>query len=498
MIDWKEKVTFIEQTTTQGSVAKALSNFGENEHLMIIDIWKRNTDLFTCSACRETFIDIVRKNQLTEVVKEKIHEFYLKPFDQSISNDEEKRDLIKEISYEKRIDLAKVIIEIRDPNFVPKLIKHLKKIDDDEHGHIFRVTAEEILASFESNYVIEQLISYAIDKSQSNILRRCFIGALSKSKGKVNISIFETLVEDDNLLVRRNAINGLRKYPALEVKEILLRHINDEDGWLQHEIIEILGEKGLLIELVEKNLFPIKFYDATVEAYLKQIIKYSLYKLIPTLDELSDIVKDNKRLQIKIAETYCYLSEEDKAKKIIENFYDKDKFTTDDHILHDITKIAPNFNLPYSIELINRVLKSVNTLEKKYMYEDWCSEALGKIGGPDSVKLLKKMVEKHGSGKHGLLIERVFRSLNPLVSAKDEDWYINFLKLHTHLSDIDLHRVIEGLGRIGTDKSIKIIREIAQSYKDNGYILNICFLSYENIMYSSGKFTNIKDEDLFL
>jgi len=497
-IDWKEETTFFDQTTTQSSVAKALSNFGENEHLMIIDIWKKNTDVFTCSACKEAFIDIARKNQLTEVIKEKIHEFYLKPFDQSISSDEEKRDLIKEISYEKRIDLAKVIIEIRDVNFVPKLIKCLKNINNKEKEYEFFWGAEEILASFESNDVIEQLISYAIDKNQSNILRGYCIRALSKSKGKVDFSIFKTLVEDDNLLVRGNAISGLRKYPTLQVKDILFSHINDESSWIQQEIIEILGEKGLLIELVKNNLFPIKLYNATVEAYLKQIIKYSLYNLIPTLNELRDIVKDNKRLQIQFAETYCYLSEEDKAKKIIEGFYDGDKLITDDHILHNVIKIAPNFNLPYSIELINRVLESVNILEEKYIYEDWCSEALGKIGGIDSIELLKKMVEKHGSEKHGLLIESVFRSLNPLVSTKDEDWYINFLKLHTHLSDIDLHRVIEGLGGIGTDKSIKIIRKIAQSYKDDSYILNTCFLSYEYIMSSSGKIIKFQEKDLFL
>lgn len=108
LIDWKEELTFLEITTTQGSVAKALSNFGENEHLIIIDIWKKNTDTFTCSACREAFVDIVRKNQLTEVVKEKLYNFYLEPIDQNSLVDD------------KKDDLAKVIIEINDAKFIPK------------------------------------------------------------------------------------------------------------------------------------------------------------------------------------------------------------------------------------------------------------------------------------------------------------------------------------------------------------------------------------------
>ena len=81
LIDWDENSTLIGLTTTQGSIAKALSNYGENEHLKIIDIWKKNTDIFTSSACREAFVNVVRKNQLTEEVKEKLFDFYLEPLE---------------------------------------------------------------------------------------------------------------------------------------------------------------------------------------------------------------------------------------------------------------------------------------------------------------------------------------------------------------------------------------------------------------------------------
>lgn len=484
LIDRNEVSTLITPTTAQGSVAKALSNFGEDEHLIIINIWKKNTDIFTSSACREALINIVRRNELSEKVKESLFDFYLEPLD-------------KRMLAHKKSDLAKIIIEVGDVLFIPKLIQSIKHISDEEKEYEFLWGSEEILASFESNDVIKQLISYAVDENQSNILRGYCTGALSKSKGKIDISVFETLVENDNLFVRRNAINGLRKYPALEVKEILFRHINDEDGEIQYDIIEILGEKELLVELVEKNLFPIKFYYSTVESYLKQIKKYSLHKLVPTLTELSIIVKENKRLLIQIAETYNHLSEENKAKKIIESFYDGDKFILDDQVLYDIIRAAPKFDSPYSIKLINRVLKSFNTLEEKSAYEYWCSEALGKIGGADSVELLKKMVEEGEYEKNGLLIESVFRSLNPLVSIKDEDWYVDFLESNPSLSNTDLHRIIEGLGRIGTEKSIKKIRETAKLYRENSYILNVCFRSLENIMFSSGKITNVQEEDLF-
>ena len=154
----------------------------------------------------------------------------------------------------KRSDLAEVIIEIGDVRFVPKLIQNLRNINNESEEYEFLWESEKILASFESNDVVEQLISYAVDNSQKNFLRECCTGALSESKGRVELSIFERLVKDENLLIRRKAINGLRKYPNSQIKEILFKNMNDEDGWIQHDILEILGEKGLLVELIKNNL----------------------------------------------------------------------------------------------------------------------------------------------------------------------------------------------------------------------------------------------------
>lgn len=391
--------------------------------------------------------------------------------------------------------LLKLLLKLTTQN----LFQNLNEINDEEREYGFFRGTEEILASFESNSVIEQLISYAVDKSQSNIIRRCCAEALSISKGKVDISVFERLVEDDDLFVRRNAISGLRRYPNLQVEEILFSHINDDNCWIQHDIIEILGEKGLLVELIKNDLFPNKYYDVTISAYLNQIRKYQIYELSYTVDKLEYDISDIT-LQMHIVETYCSLYHESKAKKIIEHFYDGDNFVSEGYILYYIIKLAPRFNSQYAIELIQRALKTINTLEKEAIstYGNLCAEALGKIGGDDSVELLKKMAEKSGSEERGILIESVFRSLNSLVSTIDEDWYISFLESNTHLGDIDLHRVIEGLGGIGTEKSTRTIREIAQSYKDNGFILNICFRSYENIMFSSGKITDVQEKDLLL
>lgn len=507
LIDWKEESTFFGISTTQGSVAKALSNFEEKEHLLILDIWKKNSDIFTSIACREAFIDIVRRGQLTEKVKEKLFDFYLGLPDQTLVSNS------RMYFPHKKSDLAMLIIKIGDKKLVPRLIQHLQNIRNESGEYESIRGIEEILASFESNGVIEQLISYAVDKDQSDILRGCCAGALSKSRGKVDISIIKRLFEDDNSLVKINVVNGFRKYPSSCVKEILFGYINDEDTWIQSQIIEILGEKGLLVELVKNDLFSFKYHDDNIASvcldkycchcnshsvghydvistYLKQIRIHYLYELLPTVDQLRYII--NEKIQIEIAETYCSLFEDVKAKRIIENLYEEDKFVNES-VLPYIIKLAPKFDSNYSLQLIHRALKTAYNLEEKSipMYENLCIEALKDIGTDDAIELLKKMAEK------GELIGAVFESLNPLASVKEEDWYINFLKLNTHIHYLDLYMVIKGLGKIGTKKSIKIIQEIAQFYKDNSYILDICFKSYENIMFSCGKITDVQEKDLF-
>lgn len=481
--DWNENETAIHETSVQGSVAKALSNFGEEEHLKIIEIWKKNSYLITSIECREALLRVVKRNELTERVKEGLFDFFLEPYETLRS-------------HEKR-DLAKVIAEIGDVEFVPTLIEYIKDRNFESDEYEFLGSMKEILASFTSDEVIEQLISCAFDIKQKEILRRCCAGALSISRGKVEFSVFEHLVENEDILIKRRAIDGFKRYPNSQVKEVLFNHINDENGWIQHDIIEVLGEKGLLIELIKKNLFPVKNYNVTISAYLKQIRKYHLYELLPTIDKLSHIVKD-KKLQMQIVETYCSLSEKEKAKKIIENFYEGGKFITEDYILHDIIEISPQFDFPYSIELIHRSLKTVDDLGINLIsYEESFVEALEKIGGDESVDLLKRMAENFASKRQTITIGILFRSLNSVVSTKDEGWYINFLKSNSYLDKWDLPRIIEGLGKIGTEKSINLIKELAHSHKDDKYILNACFRSFENIMYSSGKIINVQEDDLF-
>ncbi|RKY53482.1 MAG: hypothetical protein DRP93_06490, partial [Candidatus Neomarinimicrobiota bacterium] len=233
-IDWDEGSFFL--GSTQGSVAKALSNFDIDDQLRAIEIWRKKPDILTNMDCIEAILNIIREGKLTKRVKKGLLDFYLEKVENDI--------------YKSHKDggLADILIEIGDENFIPKLIESFGTRDPQNHLHGMRT--KDILVSYKSNHVIEQLSSKAIDQKNSDLIREECSAALSKSKGIVPLSIFEKLLEDKNPRIRRNAINGLDRFSAAEVKDLLLEYVNDEDAWVQHESIKILGDNGLLVELV--------------------------------------------------------------------------------------------------------------------------------------------------------------------------------------------------------------------------------------------------------
>ena len=481
LINWKEKIPTIMGFTTQGGVAKALSNFTETEHLMIIDIFKNNPDIFTRNDCKDALLNITRAGKLTKGVENAIFDLFMEQENDSIPSDS-------------GYYLADILIEINNKSIVMELIQSLK---NDGYDELFQVNVEKILASYAAEEVIKILVDHAIDKTNHERIRITCTWALSHSNGNIKLSIIESLLDDDNPIIRRNAVKGLNRFSKAEVKDILFRLVNDEDRMVQSHTIAILGKKELLIELVKENHFPKKYCDITIKSYLDQIRKYRYYDLLTTIDELGEPFIHDDRFKIDIAHTYCVLGESLKAQKIVESFFDADKFILSKYALADITQLAPYFDDGYSLKIIKAAFNSIDQTDRAGgHYVNKCVEALEIIGTDEALNFLKNLAEKYASDKETVLIEKVFRSLNQIASVKDEDWYINYLKVNTHISNSDLHRAIEGLGRIGSKKSIDLIKEIAVNYKNNAYILNVCYISAENILFSNGIIPDVNIDHL--
>jgi hypothetical protein len=404
--------------------------------------------------------------------------------------------LEKEVPYNDADNISSLIIEINDEKIVFELIQKIPIISKEER--IFLANFDEILAGCTSKKVIEKLISIASDASQHEFLRECSTEALSKTKGTVPIDVFIHLIQDNHPLIRRNAVWGLDRFPSHQIKEVLIDQIDDENWIVQEAIIEILAERGFLIELIKQRHLPKKLFGNSIRTLLRKIRKFCLRELIPFITKLKERIS-NERVLIDFSYTYCVLGDFDTAKQIIESFYIEGKFVFKEYGLSDLIQIAPNFDNAYAYSIINRAWNFIDeSKDKGYYHQHLCIESLGRIKSSESISLLKETAIHHAEKKSVVIIEEIFRSLNRIVSTDDEDWYIQFIKKHAPFEESDYNRIIEGLGRIGTEKSEILIKEISNEYKDDEYILNACYFSLEAIKSRSGKFFTVCEEDLLL
>ena len=481
-IDWDERAPFwFYYSTTQGSIAKALSNFDEDEYLKIIDIWKNKMDIFTSGNCKEAILNIHRNGKLTEKVKEELLNFYI-----------ETTDTENEISKSGHTSqLSEVLIEINDESFIPILIKNIDKSDYSIHNKY----TEDILASYQSEDAINQLVNEVLNKdNEAKIIEVCS-AALSESKGIVSLTVFTQLLDYENFRVRGNAVKGLGKFSSSEIKSYLLEHLNDKNSFVQGEILKVLGDKGLLTNLLH---IPFNLYNA--EVLLHEIQKFKLKEMLPIVNLLKNQINNDDRLLVNIAYTFCIFEETEKAKKIVNEFLSEDRVATSEFTLADLAKIAPSFDASYSLLIIEFVLKSIDKFEDikgKGYWEELCIKALEKMGDEKSIDMLKELATDYASQKEPFGVERALRSINILATNNDEDWYIHFINSNPTLGKIDLGRAIEGLGYIGSKKSIPIIRKIAILNKEDSDICNTCFKSLGNIYRIGGVSKEITEIDLF-
>ena len=481
-IDWDEIIPFpFYYSTTQGSIAKALSNFDEGDYLKIIDIWKNKIGFSTSGDCKEAILNIHRNGKLTEKVKEKLLNFYI-----------ESTYAGNEISKSVHTgQLSEVLIEINDENFIHILIKNIDKSDYSIHNKY----TEAILASYQSEDAINQLLNEVLNKDNETRIIEVCSAALSESKGIVPLTVFTQLLDYENFGVRGNAVKGLGRFSSSEIKSSLLEHLNDKNSFVQGEILKVLGDKGLLTSLLHIHF---NLYNA--EALLHEIQKFKLKEMLPIVNLLKDQINNDDRLLINIAYTFCILEETETAKMIVNEFLSEDKVATSEFTLADLAKIAPSFDASYSLLIVEFVLKSIEKFKDKNgrgYWEELCIEALEKIGDEKSIDMLKELALNYASQKVSLKAERALRSINVLATNNDEDWYIYFISSNPTLNQINLRRAIEGLGYIGSEKSIPIIKEIATLNKDDSYTCDVCFTSLGNIYRNLGICKEITEIDLF-
>ena len=492
-LDW-DKGSF-EVGSTQGAIARSLANLDdESSHLKIPEIWKKKADMFTTEDCRLAMLQLVYKNKLTPKIRDALLDIFL-----STPPD-------KDVGYWSRIrGIADVFIALGDESIASRLIDGLT---DDEKCYARMYETPKILASFKSPTIFKMLVEGSLDPQKPPKVRKAMIDAVVDTKGfKLELPVLEKLLSDQHSQVKRAAIKGLSKYAAYEVKDMLLRLINDLD--VSREATELLGDFGLLTIVCENDHFPKRFYP---EALFEQIRKHGLVEFLPRLntfkekwlaDERTDQIE---QFLIDLAHTYVILGQVNEASKIINSFYVNGKLSFEGEYNYSrLAELCPIIggiqglnilqDVYTAVEDARRLPNSAKVFDGIFM-DDIYLENLEKIGGDQVIDLLTKFCEENIQDL--FLFERAMRAIVVLSPKSKEEWLMHLLEENPQLNGPNLHRAIEALGVIGTEKAIPLLKKIAKVNIDSEYISDTCLLAIEDIYHKKGIVRFLEDKDVLI
>ena len=489
-LDWDKGGLEIGRTT-QGGIARSLANLEDEEsHLKIIDIWKKKVDMFTTEDCRLAMLQLVYSNKLTSRIRDSLLDFYLSnPTDKDVG------------FYSKIRGIADVFIALGDESIASRLIDGLT---DEEKYYATLWETPKILSSFNSQAIFNLLIERSLDSKRSPLVRQAMITALVEAREfKIELPILEKLLSDEHFQVKRAAIKGLSKYAAYKVKDLLLRLINDIE--VCGEATELLGDFGLLTVICDYAYFPKQFIPNVL---FEQIRKHGIVEFLPLLKKFEDKWLSDERTDqigrflIDLAHTYVILGQINEALKIIRSFYVNGELILkeNEYIYFDLAKLCPICGLQ-GLEILQDIYNSIerariskNDPRLFILIDDAYLDGLEKIGGVEVIEIITKLCEQ----KIGdiVLFERAMRAIVHLSPQSKEDWLMHLLEENPQLKGADLHRAIEALGIIGTEKAIPMLKKIAKANISSEYILDTCFLAIEDIYYKKGKWFFATDKDI--
>lgn len=492
--DWDEGGMIIGDTT-QGAIARALANLDdEQSHLRILDIWRRKVDMFTVEDCKNAMLSLVYRNKLTPTIRDKLVDLFLA------------KEPEKDISWFSKLrGIADVLVALEDETIAPKLIQSLSDVDDSGYRSS---EISRILASFKSIDIMNTLIEGCLNQGNPRSVRVRLVEALAKAKYfTVELNILKKLLSDKDPLIRRKAILGFSRFPEYKIKDLLLQLVNDNDVYVHTEAVRLLGEFGLLPIISDEKKFPKQFNP---EELFAQVRRYKLVEFLPILDKLrkkwlGNNKEPNERTLIDLANTYLALGKTSVAYSIIRSFCVKDELHfQDEYAYAHLADLCPSFGEDLGLKILNDIYDAVKRERKEFssfsssLMDTKYIENLERIGSPEAIEILAQLCEEY-AGKEGrgtILFERAMRAIVLLSPKSKEDWLIELINSHPELSGPDLHRAIEALGVIGTEKSIPIIKRKATEHIKSEYILNGCFLAIENINLSEGRFISLDDDQI--
>lgn len=468
------------------SIINALSEFGENEILKILDIWKNKPDIFTSDTCVNVFSKLFQQSKITNKIKDALYEFYFSNL---------QKDIIDSI---KNSDVMKVLLLFNDDNYVDRLLnvgKDLYRKSDYD--------TLKLLENYNSGSAFKKILSgcKSTDKHYSYFCSSILINT------KFNYELKDILDLFDNRYTKYNAIRSLKRFPLSHTKNEILKFLNSNFTKEHEAAMDALCEAGTIREIINDNSLPNYFTYFSVRCFLNAVKRYKIFESEKVLNKIYDgstKINYDIRILFLLAQTYSSIGCEQNGINIIQEYYDTariDQFSNSYDLIH-LMEILPEFNKDFANKTLLIIFNNhyLDSNENVYFKEKYL-EAVENIKTDELKETVKTIINnainKLDRGEiDEMLIERPLRTLVRVGSPEDERYIIDLLDSDRKMSNTDLQRALSFFVIFGTDSCIPLLKKIAFKYRNNDHILNICYDAYEAIQRRKGSFLEIREEEL--
>jgi len=492
-LDWKAGTGFF-RYSSQVSVARALTHFGEAELLLIARLWEGKASMFDLYALEELCLKLLRQGRMTSGLLAELERIYL-----DVLNTRERSYYASH--------LACILIEAKDETFVDSLIATLER-PDPEYTFSNQHT-EEILLAYESELVVEKLQRIASDTSRTKEMRQTCGRILLKSRAKVPQTVYEELAGSDLLELQKVAVQSLGRFPISQVRERIESYFDSKEPQLQNEALSLIVENGELPSRLRDRRMPKMLYWPSLYTIVEAIARFAIKDRADLLDRIDQqVIKkgEEQHLVQSLVRANASIGRFDKAEQLVlDKYYDSGKLVWLGQF--DLVRVMESVVVcrqPFATKVLLDAFAYIRQREPEsgHFLEEKFIESVEQVPTSELKEALKEMVHleierRRSNDKYYMNIERLFRAFAKIGTDVDRSWTLDVLEHNPYWNPIDKKRAIECLSRYGTQEDLLVVQGVAQEYPADELVIATCLNAYEAILRRAGIRREVTDTDLF-
>lgn len=480
-LTWEEP-SFIFGPSARAHIARALSYYGEEEHLQIITLWRKTPDFQMAEECKRIFIELHGQGLLTERLLEELRAMLLKEMNAEPSG----RDKVGA--------LADILCLDPEEDFVIRVVEQV--VRKDEYHNVYAV--KELVKPCQFSRVIDRIKQTIIDLPEDSYLAQELVEVLAESEYDVPKEVFIDLTKHPNSNVAWKSIRALNRFPYSAVKVQVEEFLNGRQPQWQGAALEVIVENGEIIPVLKNGKLPVELFSPAAHQLLKGIRLFRLIEGMPVMDRIYKGISDRGHqeagihLALELAETYYFLGEAERHASIIGWYFDGEQFLQNDsHIHASLIRELKRFDPNLAVQLAECYYRTYFPFAGDFGYQmNVLLEAIQDLGQQSLVPMVKRIVQfqldqiKAGDINAQLHLERSMRTLVGLISSSDEEWLLARLGAMPGVRGLEfpeLRRAVECLAYCGSANALPYVQQIAMQRRDSPLVLNACQYAYEQI-----------------